>query len=334
MTKFAGAFGSFVIICIALTLFAADNTPQTGEKCRGNFIRTDAQVIARKKSLACSIVIDNANHNQPILRINNTEIQTVSTTNVYEMRYRHFVEDNRDIGGGVYIYTLAPDEEWRDEPKQTVHTVAGVPLANEEVSIDGRICRTDRNGLVHATEGNFDLLKDFDNLSQRTHTYTIAVRGYYPISYTVYRTMPQRSADDEKRLEEPQDQDLLVKYGLNFHQSKGAPEQDDLECTLELPPDTAFFTAGVSIPVIIRVTNHGKKATSCLLARSFSRIPGINGKLFYFGAIKPGTSASFTRYINADRENLTSMAFAEFRFSDSWSIIPGKKLELKLPVIH
>ena len=59
----------------------------------------------------------------------------------------------------------------------------------------------------------------------------------------------------------------------------------------------------------------------------------MNGRLFYFGAIPPGSSASFTRYIKPDADNLTSMAYAEIRFSDSWGI-PVQKIEFKAPLVH
>lgn len=300
--------------------------------CRGKYLRTDAKVIARSKTMSCEIVIEKENFNQPAFRMTAMERHTVEETNVYEMLYRDFTPDDSGLNGS-YSYTVVPASVWRDPPRQVVRNIIGAPLANCEVSVDAVPCMTDGDGVVRRPGGRLDLLADFDNLSMRMKNYTIAVKGYYPATFTVYRTMPQRRANDEKRLDEPPQQDLLVNYKLDFRPGNGKPEQDELECTLEIPDWSGVLASGVEIPVTVRVANRGRKATSCLLARTFSRIPGMNGRLFYFGAIPPGSSASFTRYIKPDADNLTSMAYAEIRFSDSWGI-PVQKIEFKAPLVH
>lgn len=307
-----------------------DNGALSG-KCRGKYLRDEERVVASEKTIKTAIVIEGPLR-QPALRLVQMERQTVEITKVYEMRYRIFIP-NQGQPGGSYSFNTIPGEVWRDKPKQVVRTREVEPLAMHEVSFNGRRALTDSDGIIRCLDAPLDILADFDNLSVRKVNYTIAARGFHPDNFTVYRTMPQRRDNDEKRLEEPPEQDLLVNYRLDFLYSKGQPEQEALECSYELPSAAAVVRTGERIPLTVRVVNRGKRPTSCLLARTFCRLPGINGKLFYFGAVAPGAEAKFTRYIIADSNDLAGMAFVEIRFSDSWGI-PKQKLEFQLPLIH
>ena len=142
-----------------------------------------------------------------------------------------------------------------------------------------------------------------------------------------------RRWEDEKLLDEPAQQDLLVCYRLNFKQSLLQPEQEGLEFSLVAEELPAVVRTGEYFPVTVKVVNNGSRQTSCLLGRTFSRLEGLNGKLFYFGAVAPGDTATFTRYLKVAPEELVNNLFLEIRFSDSWGVLK-QALELNLPLIH
>ena len=106
-----------------------------------------------------------------------------------------------------------------------------------------------------------------------------------------------------------------------------------MEFSLESDAIPAVVRIGECFPLTIKVTNNGSRQTSCLLGRSFSRLDGLNGKLFYFGAVAPGDTARFTRYFKVSPEELVNHLFMEIRFSDSWGILK-QTLQLDLPLIH
>ncbi|MBO7740973.1 MAG: hypothetical protein J6S21_00310 [Victivallales bacterium] len=306
---------------------------ERGDTCRGKYLRTENRGVTTEKRLGCALVIE-PEYGQPALQLAMQEIRHITEVRIYELEIREFVPDDNGITCS-FVSKVVSGEVWEGEKTTRTETGAGDPLANTTVTVNSIPCRTDAQGLVRIQDGRtLDLLAMLDNLSQRTAKLVIATAGVKlpQLEYTVYRTMPQRSEQDEKRLEEPQEQDVLVAAQLDFALSRMKPEQEKLVCTASVAGDTLKNT-GVPFPVTVTVENQGAVPTSCLLGRSFSRIPGLNGKLFYFGAIPPGGKRSFTRWMCVDRESAANSAFLEIRFSDSWSI-PDKKIPIKLTVLH
>lgn len=300
-------------------------------RVKGTYLRTEVRNSSSEYTLRAEIQVTGDNR-QPAFVLKKVEHKTLTEVRIYEALLRIFTP-GKDENHGTYDYERLDGETWEGESNQRIVTQDAGPLADTDVMINSVLLKTDSNGVVNDTENVLDLLGKFDDLSTRQFDFILDVPGFEPIEISLRRTMPQRRLSDEMRIEEDEKYELLLVYGLDFALSKKKPEQEALQCTATLPKDFAFATAGKFFPLTVTVKNSGETQTSCLIARSFSRIPGLNGKLFYFGAIQPGETKSFTRLLSVDESEKTNSAALEIRFSDSWSI-PKQRIPLRFPLIH
>ncbi|MCQ2396367.1 MAG: hypothetical protein MJ106_01565 [Lentisphaeria bacterium] len=300
-------------------------------RCRGTYLRTEIRDTSSEYALQAEIKIV-GDDRQPAFVLKKIEHKTLTEVRIYEALLRIFTP-GKDDDHGTYDYERLDGETWEGESNQRVITQDAGPLADTDVMVNGILLKTDANGIIHDTENQLNILDKFDDLGIRLFDFTIDVPGFDPINIPLTRTMPQRRQSDEMRIEEDEKFEILLAYGLDFALSKKKPEQDALQCKATLPKDFAFATAGEAFPLTITVTNSGETQTSCLVARSFSRIDGLDGKLFYFGAIQPGETKSFTRILRVDENEKSNAAALEIRFSDSWSL-PKQRIPLRLTLIH
>ena len=301
------------------------------DKCRGSFLRTEVKKGNLVKKLKICLVLSKAT-GQPSFQLLMQDEQEVIETRVYEALIRKAV-NNENRGPGSYEYRLLPGEcVYGEESVRTVQ-LPPKPLANTSVRINAMEFVTDEEGIVQDSDMRLRILDSLDTLRRRTMDFIVEVPGMPSQLYTVFRTMPQRRDYDEKLLDEPAEQDILQCYHLNFRQSLMQPEQNELECSVESEQISGLLRTGEWFPITVVVANHGTRQTSCLLGRTFSRIPGLNGKLFYFGAIAPGSTARFTRYFKIAPEELVNQAFVEVRFSDSWSTLK-QRIPFDLRFVH
>lgn len=308
-----------------------DDLPPQSSRCRGAYLRTETR--GRKSTYqlvaALSTETDNA---QLTVQLDRQEIQTITEVRIYETLLRTFVPGETE-DQGTYDYKRLDGEIWEGESNQRTLTLPAGPLVSTKVLLNGVELSTDRTGLVRDPDCRLDLLASFDDLSTRSLDLEIKAQGYDPLHLTLTRTMPKRRASDERQLDEDESGEVLLAYGLDFQLSRGKPEQDALVCRVRFPKDCVLLEAGKPVPVTVEVENPGSTQTSCLIARTFSRLEGLDGKLFYFGAIPPGGKRAFTRMITIPATEKASRAMAEIRFSDSWSI-PPQVLRIDLPLVR
>ncbi len=312
------------------------------ELCRGNYLRTDIRDKKVRYEMVPALVVESADR-QPVLVLRRHRVVEQTEVRLYETMMRFFVRDKD--GTGYFDYKRVQDELWEGEKNVRVIPEEDGFIANAHVLVDDMngheiACHTDAQGCLLPDKGRLDLLEPFDDLSCRTRDYFIQCLGTEDdgkkldgLLYRLYRTMPQRKTFDEKRLQEPPEQDILCVYGLDFQPSPLKPEQNALVCNVAFPENFAYAVAGRPFPIRVRVQNNGGYQTSCLIGRLFSRIQGVDGKLFYFGAIKPGESVEFTRYVTAPADLRTGKVYAELRFSDSWDA-PKLSVPIKFTVVR
>ncbi|MGN0866605.1 MAG: hypothetical protein ACI4SG_02870 [Oligosphaeraceae bacterium] len=300
-------------------------------RCKGPFLREEVRGKQSEYQLSAALTIAGP-HRQPTVSLKTLERQTLSIVRVYEAYLRTFIPGDAP-NQGTYEYRRLEGETWEEEAKPQIRYVDGGPLANTKILLDGIPLATDEDGVVQDPDNRLDLLSRFDALGSRNSKLHIQAQGYGDLILPMMRTMPQRAENDERRLEEDEAGELLLAYGLDFRLSRGKPEQEALRCRAILPKGMVYATTGEAFPLTVEVTNQGATQTSCLIARSFSRTAGLHGKLFYFGAIPPGKTATFTRLITISPQEKSSKAHLEIRFSDSWSI-PQQQIRLELPLIH
>ncbi len=322
-------FFTLLILFALSALLTAQTTTNSDNvsKVRGNWVRNEVRKVNRTPQFTCSLAIDSRT-NQPVLRLSKQIFQVSTEVRIYEALERLYYPDGRSQ------YQPIRGEFIDGETTQKANIIKLGALANTKVTINRKLhLKTDAEGNIPYGNGQLDILEQLDALNKHSVNFNIAVDGYPPLDYTVYRTMPQRKTFDEKRLEEPAHQDVLVAYGLDFSLSRQKPEQEDLKFTLVTPSPRTTVLVDERFKVTVRVENTGTTVTSCLIGRIFSRLPELNGKLFFFGAIKPGEAREFTRFVKIDDTNLTQRIFAEIHFSDSWSALK-QSLPLELNLIR
>ncbi|GEM_PF-1983289 len=300
-------------------------------RCKGAFLRT--KVVNTKKSykVAANLTIVEP-FQQPALKLERQEYRIYTEVRLYEMLLRIFTP-GEDENHGTYDYQRLDGEVWEGETSERTVLHGSSPLKNIQVNINGITLMTDDKGVVLDPEIKLDILGSFDDLGTRKVNFFIEAPEMEPVDFPMNRTMPKRQAKDDRGIDEEERYELLVALGLDFALSKGEPEQDALQIKAILPTDFAYAQAGTHFPLKLQVKNPSTRQTSCLIARTFSRCPGLNGKLFYFGAVRPGETKEFTRMIVVDKTEKSNTANLEIRFSDSWGILQ-QNLPLTFTVIH
>lgn len=301
------------------------------EKSRGNFLRTEIRKTEKREQYVCALK-PGADF-FPCLQFKRQFHFIYHEVRIYEMLERINLDgdDNTPKTTGSYQFRLLPGEFWEGESNTRNEIKESGFFANETFLINGKALQTDEQGIISANaKSRLDILEFFDNLNKRQLDLDIehVLLGNRKLS--IYRTMPRRPKTDEKTLEEDVLNDLLVAFNLDFYQRTSEPERQKLKVeyffnTLDIQPGE-FFT------IIIKITNEGTRETSCLLGRTFSRESWLNGKLFYFGAIAPGNTQTFSRTFQPDQTLKVEHCFAALAFSDSWGELPRHQLNLKIPV--
>ncbi len=135
---------------------------------------------------------------------------------------------------------------------------------------------------------------------------------------------------DERNLEKPLNNDILVAFNRDFTKKRQSPERERLAVEIAGIPESV--EPGQRLNVTVRVKNNGNRATNCLLGRSFSGQDWLAGRLFYFGNIEPGQTQEFTRSVAVPGDYDVDRAFMAIAFQDSWGPVQeiAQMLELKV----
>jgi len=305
-----------ILFCLSLPCLtlAADNP-----KVRGNYLRTEIRNTEKTESFRVSLA--NPEGKGLGLSLSRLNILTHTEVKIYEAKMRVARGDSFD-------FITIPNETVEGEEALRKETVDAGPFANEKLSVNGQEYTTDSDGFLG--EEQLQLLRAFDDLNTRT----VKLIFSHPLlgmqEFTVFRTMPFRPLNDEKRLEEPIEADLLMCMGRDFFQRPAGSERDGLTLTVVNLPETV--APGQAITISLKIENNGKQETSCLLGRIFSREEWLNGLLFYIGAIKPGETAVVSRQATVPAGIKGNACFAGIVFQDSWGAVPKKGIPVKLLV--
>jgi len=307
-----------ILFCLALPCLTlgADNA---APKVRGNYLRTEIRGTEKTESFKGSLANPDGKGLGLVFRRWN--ILTHTEVKIYEAKMRV-------ARGDTFDFITIPNETVEGEPALRQEEVDGGPLANEKLSINGKNYTTDAEGFI--PEDQLQILRHFDDLNQRELKFIFSHPLLGLQNFTIFRTMPFRPINDEKRLEEPIENDLLMTMGKDFFQRPVESERDGLSLTLVNLPETV--RPGQRLTVSVLLTNNGKRETCCLLGRIFSREDWLNGLLFYFGAIKPEQTVTISREIIVPADIKANLCFAALVFQDSWGPVTKRGLPLKLSV--
>ena len=201
------------------------------------------------------------------------------------------------------------------------------PFANETFRIDGIDCTTDKDGRV--VDAHQRLLAPFDQLAHNSSEITVIHAAMGEKKIVITRDLLKKPTAIQKAVAEdaPPAYDVLESLGLDFTQLR-QNGKEGLVISYKVPESVK---AGETVKITIDIANHGTQPIGTVLIRAFSREPWLNGKMFYFGNIAPGTKASFTREAvvpDDKRTEVSHVAFAE------WNLLgnqPEKTQTFKIP---
>jgi hypothetical protein len=212
--------------------------------------------------------------------------------------------------------------EGESTPQQ--QTAIKGPFGNQTFLFLGREITTDENG-IWVDDTQF-ILEHFDTLANTPLEITASLPDGKPQSLTLTRQLlrqPKGQAVIPDISTKPA-ADILETLGLDFTREitpSGAEISIEADC-----PETAEAEGYQGITLSVK--NEGDKDVRNLFGCIFSSEPTLNGKLFYFGRIAPGKSASFSRVLQMPKR--AGETFVTFAF---WSIlgpVPDQRISRKI----
>lgn len=258
---------------------------------RGNPLRDE--VISTQKETTFSVALLPNTAFLPTFKFQIQEKITEKCVRVYETLLE-IVKGNtsgeiRQEGNVEYV--RLPNEPIRGEEFENVRFEDKAPLANSIVHINGKEYRTDSQGLV--VDARQTILDAFDNLRTRELVLNVEIKDYGKQELHLTRDLIATNHSIVPGMKRLISMDLLQNMQLNFTQLKHS-SNSGLQSRLIIPD---MGDAGAFIPVTVEVKNKGPLPASNLIARTFSSTKALDGKTFYFGQVKPGTKATFTRMV-------------------------------------
>ena len=290
-----------IVLLFALSFaFAAEN------RKRGNPLRDE--VISSSNQQTFSMELAAAAGGISVLKFVIQERITEHCVRIYEALLE-VVQDNPQgplsPNGNLEIKKL-PGETIRGETFERERMETAAPLANTTLLLNGKKVTTDANGLL-ADSGQW-LLEQFDNLRTREIVLTAEHGKFGKKTLVVTRNIIRKNDAQVPGMEGSPTIDLLQAMKLDFTQLRNSSVAG-LEASIVSMPKGK---AGETVPITVQVQNNGKLPVSNLIARSFSSEPALNGKMFYFGMVKPGAKATFTRMVTIpqkEQERFATIAF-------------------------
>ena len=307
-----------------MALRADEEIDGEGEIVRGAFVRRDLEKTERVETFVCHL----SGVACPSLTfVLERQVTTVyHEVNLYQAMRRKPTAQTAD---GNIEYTLVIENgrliEGERNRRVEVRTVG--PLADEPVCVNGISLKTNDMGIV-VDNGEIGLLDHFDNLRVLTATVAFEHETLGRQELVLYRSIPRRNQRDERNLDKPMNNDILVAFGRDFTKKRQKPEREHLAVEVSGLPERV--EPGQRLRLTVTVRNHGDRPTNCLLGRSFSGQDWLTGRLFYFGNIEPGKSQEFTRQVIVPKDYPVDRAFVTIAFQDSWAPLPELTQTLEL----
>lgn len=298
-----------ILLACLLAFAATQASAQTKFKRRGRFVQE--QVEKKEEAPGYAVMLDQTTGSLPVLAFRKQTIQTIHTVKMYETILEFATLD--DGKSSVYRERVEPQvvpgELMAGERLTHTEIIDGDPFAMEEFTIDGIAYKTDKDGRI--TDVHQRLLDPFDQIARNsteivvTHA-TLGERKIILTRVLLKKPMAVQKAVDENA---PPVYDILSSLGLDFTQLR-QNGNEGLVISYKVPE---AVKAGETVNITVDIANHGTLPIGTVLVRTFSREPWLDGKLFYFGNIEPGKTASFTRETvvpDNSRTEVSHLAFA------------------------
>lgn len=291
---------------------------------RGRLLRTEVRKTERLDGFECRMLPTQGSF--PFLQITRKTLLTHHEVQIFEV-VREVARQNKGEGitiRGTVDYEVIPGEVMEGEWTTREEWVDNGPFAETEFDILGQRWRTDRDGQIVDTAQV--LLRGFDDLRTMTSELIITHATLGAKKLTIARNMLRRA--ESRGDDRGASFDLLEMLGLDFLQHR-LPGRDGL--TMDVSSPTAA-SAGDIVKITVTASNDGNQQVSSLLGRSFSRETWANGRMFYFGGLKPGEKRSFTRLLTVPEDIKAGACFMTIGFWDVLGTVPGPARNIRIDV--
>lgn len=305
----------------AMCGFGQDATADRPRR-RGRLLRTEVRKTERQDGFDCQMLSTQGSF--PLLQITRKTLLTHHEVQVFEA-VMEVARENKGEGitiRGTVDYEVIPGEVLEGEWTTREELVDNGPFAETEFEVHGQRWRTDRDGQIVDTAQV--LLRTFDDLRTMTTELTITHATLGAKKMTISRNLLRRA--ESRGADRAASFDLLEMLGLDFIQHR-FPARDGLSLTVSAP---AAASAGDVVTITVTASNDGNQQVSSLLGRSFSRETWANGRMFYFGGLKPGEKRSFTRLFTVPENIKTGACFVTIGFWDLQGTVPDQARKIRI----
>ena len=291
-------------LCV-LVLFCSCSSVQPPTTYRGRQI--DSELVDKTHEPGLTVSLLPSADGRCRLRIEQYEIVTRREIPIYEkvLEYRPQDSANRDD----IRHEVVSGEVLRGEPQERTERHEKGPLANEPVEVNGRLFATDERGVI--TDEQDHLLSLFDEPYSREAE--VAVRHSRLGRATLTLTK----------------EELLRSLAVNL--SRGA-QASNAGLRVHAEPRPASPRPGERIVITLSAENRGPRFISRVEARSFSRLPWLDGRNFYIGGLNPGQRKTFSRTFRVPHDQKPGACFVEIGVWDLLGADPKRNLPLTLTV--
>ncbi len=289
---------------------------------RGRLLRTEVRKTERQDGFECRMLPTSGSF--PFLQITRKTLLTHHEVQIFEV-VREVARQNKGDGitiRGTVDYEVIPGEVLEGEWTTREELVDNGPFAETDFEIFGQRWRTDRDGQIVDTAQV--LVRAFDDLRTMTVELTITHATLGVKKMTVSRNLLRRA--ESVGADRGASYDLLEVLGLDFLQHR-LPGRDGLTMEVSAP---AAASAGDVVKITVTASNGGNQQVSTLLGRSFSRETWANGRMFYFGGLKPGEKRSFTRLLTVPEDIKAGACFVTVGFWDLLGTLPDQARKIRI----
>ncbi len=277
-------------IC-AVLLAAAAVYSDDGAKRRGKYLRTEVRSTEATEGYSVRLVENKTS-------FLSFEFRRVLTLKIHEVRmYETVMEKVTPNSGegitqrGAVDYVVVPGELFEGEHSERIEKKDDGPLKLEIFTFGGKTYYTDESGIwIDQTQ---EIIAMFDNMRAREETLKFTHKEYGDFSLVLTRNMIRRQKAVMPGGKDIPQEDMLEALGMDFTQLKlSSPDGVVLKVVYKNKA-----APGEIVAVTFEAKNNGMRSVSNMMGRSFSSVPSLDGKLFYFGMIPPGQKRSFSRLL-------------------------------------
>ena len=295
-------------VCLAASLLVLTAGCETTKPVTypGKLVRKELVRTERTPGFTCEL----ADSFDGTLRIQVTgyDIVVYHEIPVYEKVLEYRAPDETDRG--TIDQKVVVDEFVRGKMQKRVEKVPAGPVREESFKVNGTVSRTDARGLIEAP--NDTVLSMFDNLAVSDSVVRITHSVLGEVQMKVTRS------------------ELMNAIGVEAEEPGKTASPEAIDFAITAPKKIA---RGQPFVITLSGSNHSALPSSCIEARIVSRIPWLDGRMFYLGVLKPGNKRTFSRRFTAPKTQPDATVYATVGpWAPAWGPVHTANLTIRLRI--